>query len=223
MDSIHDLGGMQGMGPVPIHADVPYADMAAWEQRMWGLSRAGLCHGMTIDWFRHVVECMEPADYLRYSYFHKWVTTYLVLLIDNGAITLEDAQRMASDTAQAERPSTPAAVLSVDDIVAHNARMDLNFEAPAEASPRFAVGDQVTTVRHTQDGHVRLPRYARGATGQIIAYHNAHLVPEEGARGVHRGDHLYTVSFAATDLWGPGADPRDSVALELWEAYCVPA
>ena len=30
---------------------------------------------------------------------------------------------------------------------------------------------------------------------------------------------LYTVTFDAVDLWGPEANPRDSVCLDLWESY----
>ena len=30
---------------------------------------------------------------------------------------------------------------------------------------------------------------------------------------------LYTVRFTAPELWGPDANPRDSVSLDLWEPY----
>ena len=34
-------------------------------------------------------------------------------------------------------------------------------------------------------------------------------------------EHLYTVVFAATELWGDDADHRDEVSLDLWESYLV--
>jgi hypothetical protein len=30
---------------------------------------------------------------------------------------------------------------------------------------------------------------------------------------------LYTVKFAAVELWGPKVDPRDSITADLWESY----
>ncbi|MDA0963379.1 MAG: nitrile hydratase subunit beta, partial [Proteobacteria bacterium] len=34
---------------------------------------------------------------------------------------------------------------------------------------------------------------------------------------------LYTVVFAATDLWADAEDPRDEVTLDLWQSYLEPA
>ncbi|MFQ5624463.1 MAG: SH3-like domain-containing protein [Paracoccaceae bacterium] len=45
------------------------------------------------------------------------------------------------------------------------------------------------------------------------------MLPDRGAAGEHVGEHLYTVAFAAPELWGAGADPRDRVFLDLWESY----
>ena len=65
MDGTHDLGGRQGFGPVPVDTgDAPFSH--DWEWRMWALARAGIAHGITIDWFRHGLERMVPADYLSY-------------------------------------------------------------------------------------------------------------------------------------------------------------
>ena len=83
MDTIHDLGGKQGFGPIPVKTgDAPFTH--DWERRMWGLARAGIAHDITIDWFRHGIERMVPADYLTFAYFNKWATNYLMLIIDNG-------------------------------------------------------------------------------------------------------------------------------------------
>jgi nitrile hydratase subunit beta len=71
--------------------------------------------------------------------------------------------------------------------------------------------------------HTGLPRYARDALGTIIALHGCHALPDEGAKGDHVGDHIYTVCFAAAEPWGPEANPRDTVTLDLWESYLVPS
>lgn len=63
----------------------------------------------------------------------------------------------------------------------------------------------------------------RGAHGKVIAHHGAHLLPDKGVHGIHAGEHLYTVAFAADELWGEAADSRDSVALESLESCLVSA
>jgi nitrile hydratase len=218
MDGIHDLGGMEGFGPVPVDADRPFRDLEDWEKRMWGLARSGLARGTTIDWYRHGLERMVPSDYLRFVYFQKWCTNYLVLLVDNGVVTMDDEKR-----GQVETPDAPAAALTAENVLAINAKADVSFETEAQREPAFAPGAAVRTHRRGSAGHSRLPRYARDAKGTVIAHRGCHLLPDEGARGNHLGEHLYTVEFAAPELWGDEANPRDTVTLDLWESYLVPA
>ena len=79
MDTIHDLGGKQGFGPIPIGDDKDFH--YDWERRVWGIARCGVAHNITIDWFRHGLERMVPADYLTYNYFQKWCTNYFIARI----------------------------------------------------------------------------------------------------------------------------------------------
>jgi nitrile hydratase len=219
MDGIHDLGGMQGFGPVPVKAgDADFRDLEEWEKRMWGLARNPLAPGITIDWFRHGIERMMPADYLSLSYFNKWCANYFMLMLDNGTITMEDVRRgSVTDTAP------PAEVRTLGDVLQINSKADVSFEIDAAKEPGFAIGQAVRTHRQMPSNHTRLPRYARNVNGTIFAHHGCHLLPDEGAKGRHVGEHLYTVSFSAVELWGQDADPRDTVTLDLWESYLVPA
>jgi nitrile hydratase len=219
MDGIHDLGGMQGFGPVPVKTgDAHFREISDWEKRMWGLSRNTLAPGITIDWFRHGIERMVPADYLGFVYFSKWCTNYLMLMLDNGTITMADVKR-----GHVEDPDPPAAVKTLDDTLKITRKAGVSFETEAPTEPAFIVGQAVRTHRHASGNHTRLPRYARDTRGTIIAHHGCHFLPDEGAKGNHVGDHLYTVSFAAAELWGSGVNPRDTVTLDLWESYLVPA
>lgn len=219
MDGIHDLGGMQGFGPVPVTTgDAHYRDIGCWEKRMWGLARSALAPGITIDWFRHGLERMVPADYLSFAYFNKWCANYLMLMIDNGTITMEDVKR-----GHVEDPDPPAAAKTVEDLLEITRTANVSFEIEPLTEPAFAVGQTLRTRRRMPSNHTRLPRYARGACGTVIAYHGCHALPDEGAKGNHVGGHLYTVCFAAAELWGPEANPRDTVTLDLWESYLVPA
>ena len=217
MDGIHDLGGKEGYGPVPVTTgDAPFDH--DWERRMWGLAREGLVHSMTIDWFRHGLELMVPGDYLTYSYFQKWATNYLMLFADDGIATLDEIA--AGHVAD---PAAPAAPKSTAEVIEQVRAACTDFSTAADTPPRFAVGGMVRTLTQGTAPHTRLPGYARGRTGTVIAHHGAHLLPDAGAQGRHVGEHLYTVSFAARELWGADAHAADTVTLELWESYLVPA
>jgi hypothetical protein len=93
--------------------------------------------------------------------------------------------------------------------------------------PRFAVGDRVRTVRAHPHGHTRLPRYARGAVGVVEARHGAHVYPDRHAAAFgrpfdQRPEWLYTVTFAAPELWGDDADESVGVSIDAWEPYLEP-
>ena len=216
MDSMHDLGGKQGFGPVPIGDNEGFHH--DWERRMWALARSGIAHDITIDWFRHGLERMVPADYLTFSYFKKWATNFLMLIIDNGAVTMDDVLK-----GHVQSTSDSAAPLTLAEVLDKNRNSVTSFAIKTDAAPAFAVGDPVLTTRHSTSGHSRLPAYARGVRGTIITQHGAHALPDKGALGIHAGEHLYTVSFSATELWGADANPHDCVSLELWESYFVQA
>jgi nitrile hydratase len=54
----------------------------------------------------------------------------------------------------------------------------------------------------------------------VTALHGAHVFPDSHAHGNGEDPRpLYTVRFAAQELWGHQANPRDTVSLDLWEPY----
>lgn len=217
MDGIHDLGGVEGFGPVPAKSgDMDFKDAEDWEKRAFALNWSPIAPGSRIDWFRHVIERMVPADYLGFSYFQKWCTADLVRMLDNGTVTLEDVKRGHVDD-----PVAPPAAMTVEDAVADVAASTFSFSRETSQFPAFDVGDRVQARRHIDSGHTRLPRYVRGLQGEVLAHHGAHVFPDRNAEGVEVSQHLYTVGFRADTLWGEGANPRDDVTLDLWESYLV--
>ncbi len=50
----------------------------------------------------------------------------------------------------------------------------------------------------------------------VFADTNAHFLGE-------KPQHLYSVRFAARELWGEQASPRDSVYIDLWDDHLEPA
>lgn len=73
-------------------------------------------------------------------------------------------------------------------------------------------------------GHTRLPRYARGRVGEVLAVRGAFVFPDSNAHaGGESPQWLYTVRFTARELWGPQGDARASVTIDAFEPYLEPA
>jgi nitrile hydratase len=90
-------------------------------------------------------------------------------------------------------------------------------------APRFKVGDMVRVRNVHPWHHTRSTRYSRGKTGEIVRAHGVFVYPDSNSEW--QGDdpqHVYTVRFAARELWGEAAGERDSLCLDLWEPYLEP-
>jgi nitrile hydratase len=220
MNGVHDMGGMHGFGPVRPEKDEPVFH-ARWEARVWALRRLmGGWRRWNIDAGRHSIERQVPADYLRWSYYERWLASLITLIGESGLATPQELASGKPDpgTRKAAPPITAA----------HLKEMNLKgrpSQRPSNAAPRFAVGDAVRARDLNPAGHTRLPRYVRGRVGTIALLHGAHVFPDTNAH--FRGEHphaLYTVRFAAHDLWGEAAvNPDDEVCVDLWDAYLEPA
>lgn len=90
MNGGHDLGGMDGLGPIAPEANEPvFHD--EWERRMFGLFVSCFAGGwFNVDEFRHSIEKMHPAEYLSTSYYEHWLHALETILVERGAITAEE-------------------------------------------------------------------------------------------------------------------------------------
>jgi nitrile hydratase len=82
----------------------------------------------------------------------------------------------------------------------------------------FAVGDRVRTSVRDPEHHTRLPRYARGHVGEIVAALGPAVLADVNAQG-HADppvEPVYQVRFDARDLWGSG---DHHVTIDLWQSY----
>ena len=87
MNGVHDMGGMHGMGPIAPEADEPVFH-EPWEARVFALNRATAALGKwNIDAGRHARERIPPADYLRMSYYEKWLAGLVTRLEESGLVT----------------------------------------------------------------------------------------------------------------------------------------
>lgn len=90
MNGVHDMGGMQGMGPVNAEQNEPVFH-APWEGRALALNLAASAwRKWNIDASRYEIELIPAADYLRMSYYEKWTARLEELLIKAGLVTPEE-------------------------------------------------------------------------------------------------------------------------------------
>lgn len=95
MNGPHDLGGMQGLGPIPIEED-ELVFHSEWEARVFAMSFATFCNFFTVDETRHASERMLPGEYLSSKYYERWLYALELLLTEHNLITLEEIdQRIA--------------------------------------------------------------------------------------------------------------------------------
>jgi len=220
MNGIHDMGGMQDMGPVRHEENEPVFH-EAWEGRVYALTRAlGAWGKWNIDASRHGIELLPPEDYLRMSYYEKWLVRTIGLLVRQKMVTTEEIDTgLAAPEAGKLTPKLNAASAAATAIQRGNfMRPDTKVQA------RFRVGQHVRALKINPTGHTRLPRYARGRQGTIIRHHGVFVFPDTNAHFLgEQPQHLYSVRFSAQELWGGEASPRDSVRLDLWDRYLEPA
>ncbi len=214
MDSVHDLGGVEGFGPVDrSHEDEFFHE--GWEARMFSMAASmSRPEGWSIDWFRHARECARPVDYLTLGYFEQWCHAYEAMLLDSGVVTLDElaAGKALEPVAPPGKPP-----LKAEDIRG-KAHYPPDPRRPG-AEPAFAVGDRVRTREAGHAGHTRLPRYARGKPGVIQATYGNQILPDASASGREEAEPLYVVRILVADLWPESAGSRDEVCLDLWESY----
>ena len=102
MNGAHDMGGMDGFGPVEIETDEPVFH-AEWERRAFALTLAMAAHGRwNIDMSRYARENRDPLGYLADSYYERWLYGLEVLMEENGFVTREEIAERMAELAKAE-------------------------------------------------------------------------------------------------------------------------
>jgi nitrile hydratase len=218
MNSIHDMGGMDGLGRINPEPEAQEPTFHAdWERRVFGLSQAVGALGLwNIDISRHSRERMNPVEYLSNTYYENWFAGLKTLLLESGLLT-EDELRTGKAGGEID-DELKSRVLHLEQ-AAGGRRGRQSSKREIDAAPRFKAGDRVRTVNRHPAGHTREPRYVRGRDGTIHEHYGAHVYPDLSSRGVDEGHHLYSVRFEASELWGESAVARGAVYLDMWEDY----
>jgi nitrile hydratase subunit beta len=217
MDSVHDMGGMDGFGKVEAEKDEPVFH-APWEGRVLAMQRAmGYAGAWHIDHARFAQERLPPLTYLGVSYYRRWALAMEKNLTERG---FASAAELEAGHAQGPGKTLPRKL--TPDLVAGLSRS--TFYRQQQGPQRFKPGDRVRTKNIHPATHTRLPRYARGKLGTVESCHGCHMYPDSVA--IDHGDDpqwLYTVLFEGRELWGPDSDPSLHVSIEAFEPYLDPA
>jgi nitrile hydratase len=216
VNGVHDMGGMQGMGPVVHEKDEPVFH-EAWEGRVYALTRLVRAGGgrWNIDAGRYEIERFPPAEYLRMSYYERWAARLSIQVVKMGLVT--QAEIESGTPASGSAKATPQlTALRVPAMVA--TRVSTKRDVRVKAT--FRRGQRVRARNMHPPGHTRLPRYARGKLGTVVADRGVFVFPDTNAEFLgEKPQHLYSVRFTARELWGDRASTRDSVYLDLWDDY----
>ena len=220
MNGIHDMGGMQDMGPIRYEKDEPVFH-APWESRVIAMVLASFAwHKWNLDAFRHTREVLPPEDYLRLSYYEQWFSGLRDLLVKRGLVTTDEME--SGVPAQGAAKATPP--LTADKIRPDVLSTRIHAQRNLTVAPRFKPGQQVRAHNINPVGHTRLPRYARGKVGTIDRDHGVFIFPDTNAHFLgEKPQHVYSVRFSARELWGVQASERDCVYLDMWDDYLDPA
>ena len=219
MNGVHDMGGQQGMGPVQYEKNEPVFH-APWEARIYALTRAMRAwRKWNLDTHRHAVELLPPVDYLRMSYYERWVSMLAVQVVQYGVVTKEEME--SGKAAPGSTKATPAFSLATS--FSWLSRGIASSQDP-KVRPLFKVGQRVRARNINPAGHTRLPRYARGKLGTVERDHGVFVFPDTNAHFLGENpQHVYSVRFAARELWGEQASSQDAVYVNLWDDHLDPA
>ncbi len=215
MNSVHDLGGMMGFGPVESIDDESNFH-GRWEERIFALTLAmGATGSWNIDQSRHARESLPPAQYLSSTYYQIWLAGLEKLLI--GANLVSQAEL---DQGKSLSPPKPVKNVLKSDNVMAAMMAGSPYDRPAGSAAKFAIGDEIRPKNLHPQHHTRLPQFARDKPGIISQVHGCHVFPDSNARSLGEDPHwLYKVQFSARDIWGDSSPENDRIFIDLWEPY----
>lgn len=218
MNGIHDIGGMDNIGPLDREENEPVFH-EDWERLIFADTLAMLGAGyFKTDEIRSAIEWMPPADYLNASYYEKWLYGLSALLVDKNVIT--EAELDAGRSLGEGDMRLPPLPKEAAEFVMTN---PVPAGADVDVPPRFQVGDEILTRNINPRHHTRLPRYVRGKRGLIEKDYGVFPLPDAVAQGESdRAQHVYSVRFTARELWGDDAPAQDSLYIDLFDDYMEP-
>ena len=218
------MGGMHGFGPMHIEENEPVFH-EAWEGRVYAMAIAAGKKRLTAPLgLRAYIEGLEPARYLRSSYYERWLGAVEDCLVSKGIVTKEELEARAAHFARhlesrPERREDPEAAKSL----AASLCRHKSPQRETEEAQRFEVGDRVRARNINPEGHTRLPRYIRGRSGVVARVYGVHNFDDSMSQGLGpQPQYIYSVRFEARELWGEEASDTECVYIDMWNSYLEP-
>src|SRR5690348_444091 len=104
MNGVHDMGGMDGFGPVQVETNEPVFH-ADWERKTFATMMAIGRRLGNIDEFRHAIERIPAPTYLDSSYYERWLNAMMTLLGEKGLVSREELAARGADPIAAAQPA----------------------------------------------------------------------------------------------------------------------
>ena len=204
VDGVHDLGGLDGFGPVEHTPSEPLFD-EDWERRAFRLMIGWIAtQHPSGGRFRHSIERMAPEHYLSSPYYEHWLTGAATMAVEAGFATQDELDRRAGGRFPLSAPD----------------RGVLPADLTPRTTPRYAVGDEVRVREWHPPGHTRAPRYVQGRSGTVVRVDGAFDIDDIAAHGGGAvADPLYAVRFTSRELWGEAGADGEVVCVNLFERY----
>jgi nitrile hydratase subunit beta len=217
ISGIHDMGGMPDTGSIRLEENEPVFH-EPWEARLFAIWRVLLTWG---KWktTRVAIESIQPADYLRMTYYERVLAALSDLLVDTKMISAAELESGVPDSGTM-RLVPPLRAAQVPAWIAQGVpgRPDITV------TPHFRVGQRVRARNINPAGHTRLPRYIRGKVGTVERDYGVFAFPDTWVYFLEdKPQHLYAVRFTARELWGDRAHANDVVYVDVWDDYLEPA
>ena len=193
-------------------ADVPRALGGA---RVRAVARAAARGGQwNLDAFATASRCCLRPTTCGMSYYERWFA-WMLPTWSRPATSRRRRSRRDRPASGSPETSPFVTMANVSAMVAKRARRTRDVAG----APRFKAGQRVRARNMHPPGHTRLPRYVRGKAGSSFATAACSVSRHERALARRKTAALYSVRFAARELWGDHASPRDFVHLDLWDDY----
>ena len=216
MNGVHDLGGMDNLGPLEVEQNEPVFH-ENWERRIFGMLMSMMAAGyFKTDEIRRETELMPPADYLSAKYYEKWLFSVTNILMEKNVLTREEIEAGKSLRSSGGLVLNPPPLDMMKYAMSNPVPVNLDIDLPK----KFNVGDAVIARNINPLHHTRIPRYIRGRRGVIEQYHGIYLLPDTNAHGgPDKPQHIYNVKFSSAELWGDENPANDFIYIDLFDDY----
>ncbi len=102
MNGIHDMGGMDGFGPIRRVPNEPVFH-EPWEGRVFALIVAmGRRMPFSVDQFRYMREQIDPITYLKTSYYEQWLIVLERQLAETGLVSRGEIAARMTDLSEGD-------------------------------------------------------------------------------------------------------------------------